>query len=503
MAATYVVLLTAVVLPLTRAQPRHLQAVITKHGALLASHDDEVRVRGQRTTGSSDGARARANRTVGGYCCFSSKDTTSDESKCKTCFSGSRSKTGEYCHNSEKCKACNADAVWCDGSGSEGTDQEADADNDKDEQQGGYCCFCSKDNSSDVSKCNTCFPGSKSKTGTPCHDEKMCKECDADAAWCDGSGGGGADQEADANNDKEHSSKKSDTESKKETGHDTESEKETSKKSGEKSDTESKKAPGEWMTGMTLTHYWDCNGQSCDSKTLQPWDPSKAKFVAAPGYAPQDPDAHGGAEYGEKIWFTGAPSEFASRMLGDSDGCCGDTDHGEHGCGKCFLVQNPHAVNADWTVIIMKKNVCVMGSPHCGEGEANFDIAVPGFDNLGASQSNACADRPKTGFKDKKASTILGSWWDECDDLTQCAHKCSQMPDELAKGCKLFCEWGWKKTGFVTDAKYKAVDCPEAFKKWVGAQFDANGVVESSEAGGLAPQWARRPMRARPPAQLH
>mmetsp|Transcript_4615 Transcript_4615/g.14824 ORF Transcript_4615/g.14824 Transcript_4615/m.14824 type:complete len:391 (+) Transcript_4615:73-1245(+) len=389
MAATYVVLLTAVATPLAWAQPRHLQAVITKHGALLAMHDDEVRVRGQRTTGSSDGVRARTNRTVGGYCCFSSKDTTSDESKCKTCYPGSASKTGQYCHDSEKCKGCNADAAWCDGSGSEGTDQEADEDNDK-----------------------------------------------------------------------EHSSdEKSDTESEKDTSHG----------SGE--------APGEWKTGMTLTHYWDCNGQSCDSKTLQPWDPSK--YVAAPGYAPQDPDDHGGAEYGEKIWFTGAPSEFASKMLADSDECCGDTDHGEHGCGKCFLIQNPEAINADWTVIAMKKNVCAMGSPHCGEGEANFDLAVPGFDNLQASQGNICGDRPKTGFKDKQASSILGGWWDECGDLQKCAHKCSEMPDELAKGCKIFCEWGWKKAGLITDAKFKVVDCPEAFKKWVGAQFDANGVVES------------------------
>ena len=59
------------------------------------------------------------------------------------------------------------------------------------------------------------------------------------------------------------------------------------------------------LTGVG-THFWDCSGGACDSATLQPWDTNKYRY--APQYAPQDPDDHGGAKYGEKIWMTGAPN---------------------------------------------------------------------------------------------------------------------------------------------------------------------------------------------------
>ena len=41
------------------------------------------------------------------------------------------------------------------------------------------------------------------------------------------------------------------------------------------------------------THFWDCSGGACDSRTLSPWDPSKYKYAAE--YAPLDPNDHGGA----------------------------------------------------------------------------------------------------------------------------------------------------------------------------------------------------------------
>ena len=45
----------------------------------------------------------------------------------------------------------------------------------------------------------------------------------------------------------------------------------------------------------------------CDAATLQPWDESK--YIASSGYSPQDPDAHGGALYGERMWLVGAASD--------------------------------------------------------------------------------------------------------------------------------------------------------------------------------------------------
>ena len=55
-----------------------------------------------------------------------------------------------------------------------------------------------------------------------------------------------------------------------------------------------------WAGTLKATHYWDCNGQGCDAATLQPWAP--AKYISSYGYAPQNPDDHGGAIYGERLW---------------------------------------------------------------------------------------------------------------------------------------------------------------------------------------------------------
>ena len=115
-----------------------------------------------------------------------------------------------------------------------------------------------------------------------------------------------------------------------------------------------------WAGTLKSTHYWDCNGQGCDATVLQPWDASS--YWSPSQYAPQDPEDHGGpSEYGEKMWFTGAASDALADLLGDDDGCCGsDTD--STGCGKCVLLRNPGAVQADWRAIAMKK----------GKGQVQF-----------------------------------------------------------------------------------------------------------------------------------
>lgn len=74
-------------------------------------------------------------------------------------------------------------------------------------------------------------------------------------------------------------------------------------------------------TKITATHFWDCNGAACDSRTLQPFN--IRKYAYANEYAPQDPSKLGGALYGERLWMTGAASDTLSRMLGADDGCCG------------------------------------------------------------------------------------------------------------------------------------------------------------------------------------
>ena len=146
-----------------------------------------------------------------------------------------------------------------------------------------------------------------------------------------------------------------------------------------------------WAGTLKSTHYWDCNGQGCDATVLQPWDASS--YWSPSQYAPQDPEDHGGpSEYGEKMWFTGAASDALADLLGDDDGCCGsDTD--STGCGKCVLLRNPGAVQADWRAIAMKKNRCPPWSAGCDR--VHFDLAVPGFDHFAYSTANVCG--PRTG----------------------------------------------------------------------------------------------------------
>jgi len=227
---------------------------------------------------------------------------------------------------------------------------------------------------------------------------------------------------------------------------------------------------------MKMTHYWDCSGQGCDATTLQPWDVNK--YISPPGYGPQDPDAHGGALYGEKMWVTGAASDALSELMGSDDGCCGEdpNDGGVGGCGKCALVQNPDSLHPEWTAVVMKKNRCPPWSNGCGAGEPHFDVAAPGFDNLQWSTANICGLRPGTGFDSQTQSEAVGSWWTQCSNTADCSHLCNELPVEFQAGCKLFASWGWKR-GDPMNVKFKAVPCPPAFVEHVSRQFGPSGVT--------------------------
>jgi len=223
---------------------------------------------------------------------------------------------------------------------------------------------------------------------------------------------------------------------------------------------------------MKMTHYWDCSGQGCDATVLQPWD--KTKYVAPPGYGPQDPLDFGGPSYGEKMWLTGAASDTLSELLGPDDGCCG-SDNGRGGCGRCLLVQNPDTLHPEWTALVMKKNRCPPWSSGCGADQPHFDIAAPGFDNLQYSTANICG-QDKTGFDNQAQSEALGSWWNHCKDTAACDYLCDKLPDPFIKGCKLFASWGWTR-GDPPSVSFRHVECPAAFVKHVGGLFDQNGVV--------------------------
>jgi hypothetical protein len=170
--------------------------------------------------------------------------------------------------------------------------------------------------------------------------------------------------------------------------------------------------------------------------------------------------------YGEKMWLTGAVMNID---MGPSDSCCGDTDDGSGGCGQCLLVQNPDAINSDWTALIMKKNTCgsCVSGPH-------IDVNVPGFDVLQYSLANTCGE-PGTGLT-KQQSSVVGQWYNNFANTKQAQALCDELPSVYQEGCRLFTEWGWT-TGNPQNARFKVVPCPQAFKDHISSMFDSNGVT--------------------------
>jgi len=217
---------------------------------------------------------------------------------------------------------------------------------------------------------------------------------------------------------------------------------------------------------LTMTHYWDCSGQSCDATTLSPWNYSKYRSPA--GYQPQDPNDFGGpSKYGEKLWVTAAIMNIDQ---GSNDACCGATSAG--GCGNCILIQNPDSLHPEWSVMAMKKNTCgnCRSTPHA-------DINVPGFDVLQYSLANICGES-QTGLSQEQ-STVLGEWYKSYPNVAEAgAARCGQLPEQFQKGCYLFSEWGWTG-GKTSQARYKVVDCPAQFKAHIGSLFDQNGIVDA------------------------
>ena len=228
------------------------------------------------------------------------------------------------------------------------------------------------------------------------------------------------------------------------------------------------------------SHFWDCSGGSCDAKTLQPWDESK--YIYSSQYAPLVPTE---PVAGEHLWMTAAVSDSLAKLLGGSS-----DDAGAEGCGKCFLVRNAQAVNADWTALVMKKNRCPPWSNGCEEGKLHIDLAVPAFDDLRYSTANTCGS-PQKGdtFISKANSGMCGQWYNNPDPTTAKDCDCSKLPSDtveqklLKTGCELFTQWNWTTTG-APQLDFKPVACPDAYVRYIDSAFGPNGPI--------APQSARR-----------
>jgi len=226
------------------------------------------------------------------------------------------------------------------------------------------------------------------------------------------------------------------------------------------------------------TVYWDCNGQGCDSRTLQPWD--STKYKSSPVYAPIKPSELGVTDSEYNLWMTGAFSKDMSQLIGPDDGCCGIGDNG--GCGKCISVtiDDPNLVsNPSWKVLVMQKNVCPPWTQGCKYGMKHVDFAVPGHDDLSYSTSNICGKQNMTYLTqedsgkciDQNHNPVQGC---ECnfnfyndDNVPEASKKL------LVQGCKNFSEWGWKIGN--PQFKFKVVDCPQAYKDYIHNGFTKDG----------------------------
>lgn len=207
---------------------------------------------------------------------------------------------------------------------------------------------------------------------------------------------------------------------------------------------------------INVTHYYDCNGQTCDAELLATWD--KSKFVAPAGYTVLDPNDHGGALYGEKMWIYGATSDDLTNMLGENIrelGCVDNASGPNKGCGRSILIKNKNAKNSDWTALVMRKNRCPPWSHGCDNGNKHLDLMIPGFDNTNASTANICGN-PNTALT-KEESEICGDL-----NIPKNCTECNKITNQkLSKGCQLFVDWGWN-TG-NPDCNYAFVDTPQKF----------------------------------------
>ena len=244
--------------------------------------------------------------------------------------------------------------------------------------------------------------------------------------------------------------------------------------------------PGDFVTGLTGTHFWDCSGAGCDSTILQPWNPDV--YVYASPYAPLDPQDYGGSVYGESLWMTGAPSAQLAELLGPDDSCCGADNNdavdgiGGGGCGKCVLVRNPSAISPDTTAVVMKKSFCPAGdNSACDLPKLHMGFAVPGFDNLQYSTANICG-ASGTIITQAESSTC-GTWYDTASNAMD-GCDCSPIPDTtpqgalLRSGCNLFRTWGW--TSGSPDLEYQVVDCPAQFVNVIENAFTESGPASLS-----------------------
>ena len=152
-----------------------------------------------------------------------------------------------------------------------------------------------------------------------------------------------------------------------------------------------------------------------------------------------------GNEHGAKFYGSAA----ISQQLGGGNWLAS-------GCGTCFKVTgtaNISGISGTSTVVLKGTNYCPPSNSVCN-GQAHFDIAAPGFDYPGASQSNTC-DATESDQALHNPQTC-GYWMIHSQDPSENCN-CSAFNDPvLANGCDNFKSLGWNNP----TVDYEVVTCP-------------------------------------------
>ena len=110
----------------------------------------------------------------------------------------------------------------------------------------------------------------------------------------------------------------------------------------------------------------------------------------------------------------------------------------------------------DWLVLGAKKNVCPEeGNIPCHRPKLHWDML---FNPL----REECITSDKPNKFDPNDKQLNCESHDNCKPLPCKPDDCTQLPECVQRGCRLFCEWGF--AGFH-EATAKVVKCPENFVK--------------------------------------
>lgn len=211
----------------------------------------------------------------------------------------------------------------------------------------------------------------------------------------------------------------------------------------------------------TTTRYWDCSGGACGCAYLpshlggdnaKPAHCYSNALFAAPTNNPWGATFYGSAAISQALGGGYWMSE---------------------GCGKCWKVTGqsniPNYDTTTVTTLILKgTNFCPPVNSQCSGDKKHFDIAAPGFDWVGASLSNSCAEREPdqlNGFES------CGTWMiDSSNPNENC--NCNDFTNSILRdGCENFKGLHWDNP----QVSYEEVECPMELQQLPCWEENGNG----------------------------